>query len=518
MKRVLIIDDDTIIRITLRSLVDWESLGYTIVADAIHGQQALQILKEMPVDLMITDMKMPVLDGIGLIKAMSGRKEAMPKVLVLSGYDDFKLVREAFRLGAWDYMLKADLNAELLKELLVRLEAGSKKPGHAAEDMLKDDYEKPDPSMLLQDMAMGKRKVEQELFQKEYLVVQFEIEEFHKQSGRFKDSLEDGLIRPMLGLAGQIPRVASRCILGCISPSRYVMLYQIQDYVQYRENVVSSCRQMCSIWKNYMNLSVSAGISSLGSSPDEFFSKLEEAGELLQLRFLKKKASISYPWEKDKISYQEVCAAGKQFQTLLHGLLAGDDFCVNEEKLKLSSLLYSVGLYRAKSIILSLVCQLAWRFLENHDDIRFIFAEEIDYYEKISRYEDIRSLELWVNNYFRWILDYIQHIHDRRQADLMIRAKRFIMDNYANPELTLGSVAGYVGLNEKYFSTRFTKEEGLTFSNYLTEVRIRKARELMENTDLKIYEISRNVGYNSVEHFTRVFRKVCKVSPGSYRK
>ena len=101
---------------------------------------------------------------------------------------------------------------------------------------------------------------------------------------------------------------------------------------------------------------------------------------------------------------------------------------------------------------------------------------------------------------------------------MMSKAKRFILDNYANPELTLGSVASYVGFNEKYFSTRFTKEEGMTFINYLTEVRIRRARELMETTDLKIYEISRRVGYNSVEHFTRVFKKYWGVSPGSFRK
>ena len=142
----------------------------------------------------------------------------------------------------------------------------------------------------------------------------------------------------------------------------------------------------------------------------------------------------------------------------------------------------------------------------------------MNYYEKIGRLEEMGSLELWLNNYFRWVMDYAAHQNDRRQADMMSRAKRFIMDNYSNPELTLGSVAGYVGLNEKYFSSRFTKEEGMTFSNYLTEVRIRKARELMEQTDLKIYEISQSVGYNSVEHFTRVFKKTCQVSPGAYRK
>ena len=126
MRQVLIVDDDTIVRITLHSLVDWEALGYQVVADAIHGEQALVRLREHPVDLVITDMKMPVMDGIGLLTQMnrmvSNRElPVMPKVLVLSGYDDFNLVRESFRLGAGDYLLKADLNETMLETVLKRL-------------------------------------------------------------------------------------------------------------------------------------------------------------------------------------------------------------------------------------------------------------------------------------------------------------------------------------------------------------------------------------------------------------
>lgn len=123
MKNVLIVDDDTIVRITLHALVKWEDLGYQIAADAIHGEQALQCLKEHDIDLVITDMKMPVMVGIGLLKEMN-RLPKMPKVLVLSGYDDFTLVRDAFRLGAIDYLLKADLNEELLTSMLEQAEPG----------------------------------------------------------------------------------------------------------------------------------------------------------------------------------------------------------------------------------------------------------------------------------------------------------------------------------------------------------------------------------------------------------
>ncbi len=107
---------------------------------------------------------------------------------------------------------------------------------------------------------------------------------------------------------------------------------------------------------------------------------------------------------------------------------------------------------------------------------------------------------------------------ENRQADIIERAQRFLSDNFVNPELTLRVAADYVGLNEKYFSSKFTKETGMTFSVYLTRLRLQKARQLMDTTDLKVYEISDRVGYNNVEHFNRTFKKNLGISPSEYRK
>ncbi len=530
MRRVLIVDDDTIVRITLHSLVDWEGLGYRIVADAIHGEQAVARMKEQPVDLVITDMKMPVMDGIGLLERINRMAESrelplMPKILVLSGYDDFQLVRESFRLGAEDYLLKADLSGETLSSMLERLTGEwSREESKAVEQTGASIREITAPmaeipkDQLLVDMAMGKREIRPEFFPGDYVVIQFEIEDFHRHSGRFGGDVEENLVKPMLEFAGQIPRVVSKCVLGSISPSRYVMLYQVGDMRTYQDTVLSTCRQLRSVWSNYMNLPVSCGISSAGHSPEEFGERFEEAGHQLALRCLKGKAQICFPWEPGTVRYEDVEKTGAEYEKLLKGLLVGDELAVEEEKKRLFASCYTAGVETARTWCLHLICHLAWQLQDNHDDISALFADEVDYYTKLGRLDEVRSLELWMNNYFRWVTDYMQNHNDRRQADLVIRAKRFIMDNYANPELTLGSVAGYIGLNEKYFSSRFTKEEGMTFSNYLTEVRIRKAKELMEQTDLKIYEISQSVGYNSVEHFTRVFKKLCHVSPGGYRK
>lgn len=513
MKQVLIVDDDTIVRITLRTLIDWESFGYQVAGDAVNGKQALWYLETCPADLVITDMKMPVMDGLGLINEIH-KRGISPQILVLSGYDDFNLVREAFRMGAKDYLLKADLNQQTLEGTLKRLNGEEQGQDENGTGVIKTAQ----TSDWLADMAVGKRALDTSLFCGDYMVVQFEIEDYIKHAARFSDNLEEELVQPFLNLAGQIPRVASRGVIGSISPSRYVMLYSVADSQVWKEDVCSTCRRLCNVWKNYMNLPVSVGVSQRESKAEAFLDRLEEAGQCLKMRYLKGKTQICVPWEKDQVKYREAKKAGERYSKLLQALLVGDELALEEEKSSLFAALYEMGLEDAVYRILCLLCCLAWKLEENHDDIRNLFSDEIDYYKKLERFVEIRELELWLNNYFRWVLDYQSSKQDKTQKDMMIRAKRFIMDNYSNPELTLGSVAGYVGLNEKYFSSKFTKEEGMTFSNYLTEVRIRKARELMDQTNLKIYEVSQSVGYNSVEHFTRVFKKICKVSPGNYRR
>lgn len=120
MIRTLIVDDDALVRATLSSLLDWESCGYRIVQDCLNGQQALDYLRLQDVDLLITDIKMPGMGGLKLLEQLRASAR-MPVSVVLSGYDEFELVREAFRLGAYDYLLKANLTEAELRRLLTDL-------------------------------------------------------------------------------------------------------------------------------------------------------------------------------------------------------------------------------------------------------------------------------------------------------------------------------------------------------------------------------------------------------------
>ena len=552
MRKVLIVDDEAIIRVTLRSMVHWEDYGLEIAADCSNGFAALEYMQTHHIDLLLTDVKMPEMSGIELLRRLNEEGEA-PITLMLSGYNEFDLVREAFRLGVCDYLLKADINEGKLGNYLQKLTAkywsepekpqDSNSNGKVSSD--DEDYKMEDETgisagSLDKDSnayrnANGDRNKNENSsgswnessdrntdnglrFPTEgtYGVAILEVDDFKRQTARFGENLKEMLERPMMDLAAQIPRVNKRGILTAIQPGHYIFFYKVTDQNFYHRDMLSVIRQVQAVWRDFMNLSVSAAVME-SVSAEQLEQTLDRAQDFMLLAPLSGKGSIVTEWEQKNLA-NEIATAGKRYERMLTFLYEADEIGFEKEKEKFFQILDPMETEEAVEETLRMLALLAMKFREYEEDFFAVFPEEVNYYEKLGRIKGIRELQLWLGNYFRWQLEYLGNRLNGRQADVMQRARRFIADNFANPELTLGSVAAYVGFNEKYFTTRFTKEVGTNFRDYLTDIRLNRAKKLMETTDLKMYEISDRVGYNNVEHFSRMFKKHFGISPGDYKK
>lgn len=496
MKRVLIVDDESIVRVALRSLTDWESWGYTLVKDCLDGFQALEYIRNHPVELLITDMKMPGLDGLGLIRRLK-EENLLPVTIVLSGYNEFELVREAFRLGVYDYLLKSDLSAQMVGGILEKLNR-----------LYFRESEPAVPAMSPGGIDIPKDGL--------YGIVLFEVVDFKRQSVRFADNVEEGMARPMLDLARQIPRMAAKAGILKVYPSQFLMYYKATDPVQYPSGIVSLARQTQKVWRDFMNLETQAAVSAMVGY-DGISQALDQDIKLLKWSALAGEYGMCAAWDfEGRLAVME--EKMQHCQPFMSALFSGDKVAAAREKDRLLSSLNTMDMKSATEECLHILCQLADQFRVYENDFSTLLPERVNYFEKIGRLTHVKELELWMNNYFRWVSDYLENCREDRQEDVILRARRFIADNYASPEMTLKSAADYVGLNEKYFSTKFTKETGMTFSTYLTSVRLEKAKRLMESTDLRMYEISDRVGYHNVEHFNRMFKKAYGTSPGDYKR
>ncbi len=544
MYDVILVDDETLIRATLRNIIDWEAENFRIVLDASNGKQALDFIRNGGnFDLLITDMKMPVMDGIDLLRNIQPYKEFLC-ILALSSYNDFYLVREAFRLGASDYILKTDIEQQNFlhkirqtREFLNKIQGPRKEQKITAENSYIRPYEKkltvlleetlcgknPDPSLFLDTVEENGISCEK------YSIAVFEMDNFLQEIPRFSDNITEDLIQPLTDFVRQLPQT-SKYIFTTLSPSRYVMFCPAGKTGKNlpEKNLINTCRQMLSMWKNYMNISFTAGIASPGNSLEDrqeqgtrrikdFLECFDNALVRQTMKYVLGQGQVFSREDDVKFPLKEALAAQSRYYGLYCGIRDMDSVKINHMREEIVTGLYMRDLKEAQKECLFVIYQIASTLNKYNISFWNIFQQDENYYEKISKCASIKELEIWMINYLRVFLEYMEKQYSRKQDDIMIRARKFILDNYSNPELSASSVATYTGLSEKYFSTRFTKETGSTFIAYLTDLRIMKAKELLLKTNLKTYEIAALAGYNSAEHFIRVFKKNTGITPSDFR-
>lgn len=494
MIRTVLVDDDALIHVTLRSLIDWEACGCTVVQDCSTGAQALAYLCENPVDLLITDIKMPGMSGLELMAELR-RNGCMPVTVVLSGYDEFGLVREAFRLGAYDYLLKASINQEAVARLLNGLR---EKVFHVAA------------------LSVPTREGAPALEEGDYFAAVFRVEQFEQTAQRFGGNLKERMEKPMLELVRQIRRLQGRAVLRARDPSRYELYYRVRDRQGVQSTALSVVRQIQGVWRDFMNLDTAAGISGVVPS-SQLQGAVEQCEALCRLTVLRGQGGLCAQWEDGALAraYQTQAADCDG----LISALCGDGDGQLEGKLGLwFSSLKGLEDKAHTCRILVLLARLGERLEEYGVNYFQVFPEQTDFHQLLREFESCAERELWLRNALRRVREVCAEGRRERQKSPVQRAREFMEDNFANPELTLRTVADYVGFNEKYLSARFTKECGCTFVSFLNDLRLRRAQELLVQTDMRIYEVSEAVGYSSVEHFTHMFKKKLCISPKDFRK
>ena len=313
-----------------------------------------------------------------------------------------------------------------------------------------------------------------------------------------------------------IARFASRCTLIIHSARRFLVYYRIkeEDYSGILDDLV---RDMKRFGKARMGVELSFCIGKAQADYRGFPEQLEEMMQFHDLYVLRGDGGV-VDLNRGFEEYRRIAEQAPACEALAAALYIADEKNISQEKEKLIRELPSLGLEGARARVLAVVLATARQFLGANADFFSIFVEKIDYFEKIGRIDDVRSLRLWLTNYCSWVTDYSRSRLDVARTDAVTRAKHYVMEHYQKPDLTLREVADYVDLSEKYFTTKFTRECGETFLSYLTSLRVQKARELIKGTTFKMYEIAEMVGYNNPEHFNRTFRKLTGISPSQYRK
>lgn len=542
MIKVLIVDDEFLVRMGLRTIIDWESLGFEVIGDAENGEKALEMSKKLSPDVVLTDIIMPEMDGLELIRAL---KEELPqtKVVVLSCYQDFEYVREAMQyLGALDYVPKLSMQSKDLIKVMSNVKSVIEREQDKHRQVKKLERQLSQNIHVMRSKWLHERLVNTEIDKiswldnkktlklnlddkKDYIAICMCVHGYNKL-GEEDDIADDTIMKSSVinVLDGIIQRNRRKGNTFYVTEGEFCIIMNIDtnNHGFCTRDIDDICRQFLNDLKLYLNITASIGISGRTADLFQLNKAYDEAFQACKLRFYRGKDAIVH--SKDILPYIEKWYFdGDMVKKLISSLEEGSEpevlAILNEyfEKVEKNGRILPDVVLGECNEILSIFSSVLKMYGANIYDVNNKDDSGSDPYRALAGCETLDEVidwyDLFINKYFKC---FRKAKHNKYGREIS-RAIEYINQNYTK-ELRLRDVAAHIGMNESYLSHVFKKETGHAFTDFVNNRRIKKAKELFRREDMNVQEVSYLVGYTNVSYFSKVFKQIVGVNPNEYKK
>ncbi|MGN1167534.1 MAG: response regulator [Lachnospiraceae bacterium] len=531
--KIFLVEDEIIIRNGIKNGIEWEKEGYEFVGEASDGELAYpMILKKKP-DILITDIKMPFMDGLELSRLV---KKEIPnlKILILSGYDEFDYAKEAIRLGVTEYLLKPVSASKLLESL------------HGVSRLILQEREEKELLKKYSEEMRENTEHEKMKFFGQLISGNFSMSELIETGKRYGINLNaqmyEIILFKIMNVAGryvQSTEVIEACesLEKMLSKTPYVYCFQrgvdgwaflltAEDKEQIGQKTRRFVERIKNMMSNWNKLEYFGGIGRPVLRVRELRQSFADADYAFSGRFMNVPNQILNIEEIEnthELENFEVKSFGEMERTrgtiekfLNNGTQEEiDSFTkvyVNEipvENLK-STLMRQYIIMDIYIVIMS--------FCEKLEISDQGFGSEAEKFkEAIQKIHKPNEICGYMKRLLEKALELRDKASGRRYSDIIEAAKTQIEKTYMSEDISLNTVAASVGMSPSYFSSVFSREMGKTFVEYLTGIRMDKAKELLMCSPMKTSEIGYEVGYKDPHYFSYIFKKTQGCSPKEYR-
>ncbi len=524
--KVMIVDDEHVIRDGLMSY-HWEQLGFTAAGCASDGIEALELLENNHIDVAITDIRMPKLDGLELSKIIK-EKFSHCKTVILTGYKDFEYAKSAISYGVSDYLMKP-VSLKLIDKLMekIRSELDTVK---AEQDRLAQ-YEKlveeTVPAAvcefvngIIEGRIADKLEIDERMDLLEiqmnnpcYLVmvcrtVDTGTSKFQNIMGIIKDHLETANL-PSYGCQRGSEQVF------ILNFDREGSLPLIRNYIR---NTIDGLKDAAA---DISNVGVGKIYNNILFMPLSY----RQANKAMEESFFREDVTVFYAWEEHWLTengvFEYPCERENDFiDLLLEGncseVEAGTESFLNE----LATINGKMTPKTIQDRFLQFLTSLENKIKRHGTTLKDISGIDIPFIELIESRKNLHDLKQLIQEIVLKTCSTIKRMNNDAATTsykAIQRAIQFIKANY-NKKITLDMVAEQVYMNSSYLSVQFKRETGKNFVEYIRNERIERAKELLCNYNLKVYEIGESVGFQNPKYFTDVFKEHTGISPNKYRQ
>lgn len=512
MFKVVLVDDEVYARQGLRQFTDWARHGFTIVAEASNGEEALDVIEATAPDLVVTDIRMPVLDGLELIQAVKQRRLAEPSYIIVSGYNDFKYAQQAVRFGVKDFILKPieeeelDKTLQLVSQSLKRDQANVRDRERTAsraafERFLTGGAGARPTAELLHTLGLADEEA--------YCFFDVELNDWpDAPEGRWRASVEEAVEEAVRGrdaLVHERQRGVYSFVVGGTARRR--------DETTWRTFAASLQRRL----RESLGAKAIVYGGKPATSPEALYESFRTSGESLAHKYAVEgdgpilyedieNRSLTY-MDLDESLYGRLIEAVDE-QDAAAALAAAEDMFARFRTDRYAVEAVNASITRCTIGVVRII-----QSLEGNERELATLEPILTWSQAPASYERLKAM---FAAYLEESVPLIAELRKKSVKGNIQKIKQYIETHY-HQNISLKSIASIFYMNPVYLGQLFKRTYGLYFNEFLLQIRMQEAKRLLRQTELRIYEIADRVGFNNSDYFVTQFEKVERKTPSEYR-
>lgn len=512
MYKVLIVDDERVVRIGLQALIKWEEEGYELVGTVADGMQALCFIEENTVDIIITDLRMPNMDGLTLVKTLK-EKGFIGGMIILTNYGEFEFAREAIRYGVQDYLLKATLRGNELLEALERTK-------RIISQFKENTTPFSEQSTWLEDIKSIEKWLEEgegdlkntsltasyPFIYMAYLQSKYDKQNSQRHSLAFYEEALQNIIKEITALSKHIHIICKQEELVCI----------LKQDVFSKEQIYAFATQIQEHVRLYTNIKVVCVLGEAFKAKDVFYKHYNECKMSSNLAFYPQYRNALYQRSYENIKVYLKIEDEKFLKDFEKSIKEGN----SNEALKLFDMFIEgfekegIEVEEAKRFLNKLMSKIVLNYGMYFEQHKCDLQEISVAYRKCVTLQEIQEV---MCNLIVTVCLYMFQVQDKHYRKEVADIIQYIQ-NHKDKKITLASIAEEVNMNESYISRLFKNETGTNIVHYISMIKMEKAKELLKDPDMRVKDVAEALGFEEQSYFNRMFKKYLGINPNDYKK
>ncbi|MBS5065488.1 MAG: response regulator [Hungatella hathewayi] len=517
MYRILVVDDEQMIADGLKFLIEKGTQDCEVVGVAYDGTEGIAGARKLEPDIILTDIRMYEMDGLEMIRRI--KEEGVPaRFIILSGYADFSYAKQAIALGVEEYITKPIEEEELygtLRRVCLSIQQQKMRDGRLSSlEEAVSEYDQGMKQYRLRELLQGRTEVRESDGRFDFLNHVFYCSAVYESPGG------DGLEKAFEEICKKnLEKEEDYMITSGPEPGRMVVCIGASQ-MPGMQRIINSLGKLRMDFENRTGERVSLGIGTPHRSVSGIKKSYEEALCALNYKVIRGPGSLVYYGEirdilktPSNIAREDVLELERCMNEMDSEGLSRIVESIFRKMSRQESLSPEVLQATAINLVLSGISKMPFMQLQLNEYL----GKNILSLDNIAKFQTMEQLKHWIINVLQGMNELMLKQSMPEKRDVIEESKEYIARHFEQ-DITLNDISERFFINPYYFSQLFKKRTGVTYQKYLTGIRIARAKKLLEETDLKLFEISEMVGYSDVNYFRRVFEKYEGVKPNEYRK